>query len=243
MSNLILVPSLLLSYQIHPRAPPPQRAHPQLRAPALSMEYRLNNYVLPGPLQPLNNQVLVKLRKVADTTTGGLFVPTADTEKPKEGVVVSAGPGAVHPTTGKLLPCPVKEGDLVLLTDFTGESVDYNGEKHLFVGADSLLGSFDAGALTIAAFKPLADNVMVAVTEAATETTTGIALAGMEEDDSNQGEVVAVGPGKLTANGEVTPMPVAAGESVMYARYTGAEATVEGKKFKIVPSSSCLAKW
>jgi len=235
---MLLAPSLLLSYQLN-RVAPPQHA----RAPAVSMEYRLNNYVLPGPLQPLNNQALIKVRKVDETTTGGLFVPTADTEKPKEGTVIAAGPGSVHPTTGTLLPCPVKEGDVVLLSDYTGENVDYCGQKHLFVDANTLLGSFDGGSLTVSAFKPIANNIMVAMAEAVTETTTGIALAGMEEDDSNQGEVVAVGPGKTAANGDVVETPVATGESVMFARYSGAEATVEGKRFKIVSADSCLAKW
>ena len=56
------------------------------------------------------------------------------------GVVVAAGPGKQHPETGKLMPCPVKEGELVLLSDFVGENVDYNGEKHIFVDADTCSG-------------------------------------------------------------------------------------------------------
>lgn len=58
-------------------------------------------------------QVLVKLNKVEEKTDGGLFVPTAAKEKPKEGVVVAAGPGVVHPSTGKLLPNSVSVGDTV----------------------------------------------------------------------------------------------------------------------------------
>ena len=55
-------------------------------------------------MKPIGNQVMVKLRKVDDKTTGGLFVPTAEIEKPKEGVVVLAGPGAPHPDTGEVVP-------------------------------------------------------------------------------------------------------------------------------------------
>ena len=123
-------------------------------------------------MKPLNNQCLVKLRKTAETTSGGLFVPTAETEKPKEGTVIAAGPGRVHPETGKLLPCPVKEGDMVLLSDFTGEKVDYNGDKHLFVDADTLLGAFEGGSLSASAFKPLGDRVLVSIAEQAQETST-----------------------------------------------------------------------
>lgn len=134
----------------------------QLRAPSCSMELRLNNYILPGPLQPLGNQarapapraprssasedpgltpdgvvcahpsqVLVKPRKLEDKTDGGLFVPTAESEKPKEGFVIAAGPGTVSAETGEMIECPVKEGDLVLLSDFSGEKIDYNGENHV----------------------------------------------------------------------------------------------------------------
>ena len=120
---------LALAYQLTPSSLP---ARPDARAPAPAMETRLNNYVLPGPMRPLGNQVMVKLRKLDDKTTGGLFVPTADTEKPKEGIVVLAGPGSRHPDTGALVECPVKEGDLVLLSDYAGEKVDYNGESHIF---------------------------------------------------------------------------------------------------------------
>lgn len=207
------------------------------------MDYRLNNYVLPGPLKPLNNQALVKLRQKSEQTGGGLFVPTEETEKPKEGIVIAAGPGKQHPDTGKLLECPVKEGELVLLSDFNGEKVEYNGEGHMFVDADTLLGSFKDKEITSAAFQPLGDRVMVEMAEAQTETTTGIALALDDDDDANCGEVVSVGPGKAQPNGELKPVGISQGDSVMYARYTGSEATMDGKRFKIVSEGDCIAKW
>ena len=64
--------------------------------PMMDAEYRLNNYILSGPMAPLGNMVLVRLAKVDEKTTGGLFVPTAASEKRKEGTVVSAGPGIIN---------------------------------------------------------------------------------------------------------------------------------------------------
>jgi chaperonin GroES len=81
--------------------------------------------------RPNSAQVMIKLRKLDEKTTGGLFVPTADAEKPKEGFVIAAGPGRVNPDSGETFPCPVKEGDLVLIKDFTGEKVDYDGAQHV----------------------------------------------------------------------------------------------------------------
>lgn len=187
-------------------------------------------------------QVLIKLRKIEEKTGGGLFVPTAETEKPKEGMVIAAGPGSVNPETGETIVNPVSEGDLVLLSDFTGEKVEYNGEKHIFVNADSLLGKFDKQKVSLEAFTPIGDRVLVAVAEAATETTTGIALALAENEDSCMGEVAAVGKGKYY-NGALRPVGIAKGESVMYDKYAGAEAKFDGKKFKIVSEKECIAKW
>ena len=82
------------------------------------------------------------MRKLEEKTGGGLFVPTGESEQPKEGYVVAAGPGQVDRETGELIECPVSEGDLVLLSDFTGEKIEYNGEKHIFVDAGGLLGKF-----------------------------------------------------------------------------------------------------
>lgn len=232
--------SFAAGYTIGPATTPQQS-----RSPAVTMagEYRLNNYILDKPVEPLNNQVLVKLRKVSEQTGGGLFVPTGETEKVKEGVVVAAGPGRQHPETGKLLPCPVKEGELVLLSDFVGEKVEYNGEKHMFVDGDTLLGSYENKEMTVGAFKPLGDRVMVEIEGKPSETTTGIALALDDDDDPNQGTVVAVGPGKPQPSGEIKPVGIATGENIMFARYVGTEHELEGKRFKIVDEGDCLAKW
>ena len=213
------------------------------RATSPHMEARLNNYVLPGPMTLLGNQVMIKARKVDDKTTGGLFVPTADTEKPKEGMVVLAGPGKHNPETGELIDCPVKEGDLVVMSNFVGETVEYNGESHIFCDADSLLGSFADNALAIGNFKPLKDLVMVQASEQETETTTGIALAGIEEEEGNSGTVLAVGPGRYALNGKLVEPTLKSGDSVMYVRRAGQDVTIEGKSFTIVPEEDCIVKW
>lgn len=229
-----------LAYQLSPSAV----RTPAARAPACSMdEYRLNNYILPGPMKPLGNQALIKLRKLEEKTGGGLFVPTAETEKPKEGFVVEAGPGRVNSETGELIESPVKVGDLVLLSDYSGEKVDYNGEKHIFVDADNLLGKFTNSELASSSFVPLGDRVLVAVADQAKETTTGIALALDDDGEDNSGEVVAVGSGAYADNGKQTPVGITPGESVMFNRYGGAEAKIDGKRFKIVSEKDCIAKW
>lgn len=205
--------------------------------------HRLNNYNLPGPLSPLGNNVMVKPNKVDDKSTGGLFLATEQGERPKDGVVVSAGPGKTHPDSGVLHPCPVKVGDLVMLNDFSGDKVEYDGEKHIFVNADTLLGYFEGRSATVAGFRPLRDRVLVAKEEVEEATASGIALAGAEEDDANSGEVVCCGPGRLDADAKLLAMSVTPHDHVMYDRYSGSELTLEDKKFKLVSEADCIAKW
>jgi len=214
---------------------------------AAEEQYRLNNYILSGPLRPVGNQVLIKPRKVEEKSAGGLlFVANPEVERPKEGLVVAAGPGKTDPLTGKLLANPVKNGDLVLLNlnDYTSESVEYNGEKHLFADAGSLLGTFDNQETTVSAFRPLGDRLLVEVPQEEEVTATGIAIAGAgDDDDANSGLVVAVGAGRLNRNGELEPVAVKPGESVMYKPRSGIDVNIEGKKFRVVSESNCFAKW
>ena len=198
---LLLSSTTLLAYVV---GPSPGPASSRRGAHAVMQEYKLNNMALPGPLQPLEDQLLVKTSKYDDKTSGGLFVPAAATEKPREGTVIAAGPGKPHEKSGKVIECPVKAGDLVLMSEYAGEKVDYCNEAHLLMPSTEVLGIFEGGNPVASAFKPLADNVLIELAEAATETSSGIALAGsLSEDDSPSGKAVAVGAGKVNADGAV----------------------------------------
>ena len=180
-----------------------------------------------------------------------------------------AGPGKPHPDTGKLIPQTIKEGDLVLLNERAGEKVDYCGEKHIFVSADEVLGVFEvrrgsdsppphgpacarravrarvwqSGSCVVDNFKPLKDNVLVKLEEAASETSSGIALATEGSEEPTQGEVLAVGEGAFTSQGELMPTGISPGDSVVYGKFAAADATIEGKTYKVVAAADCLAKW
>ena len=205
---LLLSSTTLLAYVV---GPSPGPASSRRGAHAVMQEYKLNNMALPGPLQPLEDQLLVKTSKYDDKTSGGLFVPAAATEKPREGTVIAAGPGKPHEKSGKVIECPVKAGDLVLMSEYAGEKVDYCNEAHLLMPSTEVLGIFEGGNPVASAFKPLADNVLIELAEAATETSSGIALAGsLSEDDSPSGKAVAVGAGKVNADGAVRAAAAAA---------------------------------
>jgi chaperonin GroES len=229
-----------LAFQLGPAAQAPTRASHVIMAEQVV----LNNMVLDKPLSPLDNQLLVKLNKVDDKTDGGLFVGNGG-EQAKDGVVVAAGPGFIHPLTNVMIPNQYSAGDLVLLRDNMGERVDYNNEKHLFIDVDQVLGKFAGAAAVASEFQPGADGVLISMEADAEETTaTGIALAlDSENKDQNIGEVVAVGEGMMSALGETIPMSVSVDDHVIFASNSGADTKIGGKKFKVVPSTSCLAKW
>jgi chaperonin GroES len=222
----------------------PQLREGLARAAAPSMQYRLNNFDLPAPPKPLRDQVLVKLRRMDDRTTGGLLVPTGDAEKPKEGHVLAVGPGAVDKLTGKLLPVPVAEGDLCLLANLNGEKVTYQNENCMFISMSKIIGCYEGGSMTIDAFRPTLDHVVLEMREQEETTTTGIALALDEDDeDNNLGMVAAVGPGEVLSNGETQPSAVAPGQNVLYEKYAGTKVKIGGKPYKVVRESECLSVW
>ena len=110
--------------------------------------------------------------------------------------------------------------------------------------AEDVICRFENKETTVAAFSPLGDRVLVEIAAAEQETATGIAIAtGDDEEEDNSGVVAAVGAGRYNQNGELCPVSVSAGENVMYARRSGIDATLEGKKFKVVSERDCLAKW
>ena len=102
---------------------------------------------------------------------------------------------------------------------------------------------FEGGAPKVGNFKPLKDRVLVQLEEQASETTSGIALATEGSEEPTQGEVVSVGEGGRTPMGELLPMGISPGENVLYGKYAGTDAFIEGKTYKVVTAGECLAKW
>jgi chaperonin GroES len=90
--------------------------------------------------KPLGNRVVIERLK-AKTSKGGILLPDSAQEKPKEGVVIAAGPGKVD-DEGKLTPLHVKKGDKVLFSSYAGTEVKSTGDdkEYLIMTEDDLLG-------------------------------------------------------------------------------------------------------
>ena len=89
--------------------------------------------------------------------------------------------------------------------------------------------------------KPLADRVVVKALEEAEQMRGGLYIPDTAKEKPQEGEVVAVGPGKLSDEGARIPMEVSAGDRVLYGKYSGTEVTVDGNEYLILREGDILA--
>ena len=94
----------------------------------------------------------------------------------------------------------------------------------------------------MAGIQPLGDRVLLKVLEAESKTKGGILLPDTAKEKPQEGEVVAVGKGKVSEDGKVKPLEVKAGDRVLFAKYSGTEVTTkDGKEYLIVKEEDILA--
>lgn len=86
-------------------------------------------------------------------------------------------------------------------------------------------------------FTPLHDKVLVKRTEEEEKSAGGIVLPGSATEKPSQGEVIAVGPGKKSENGDVSPVGVAVGDTVIFGQYGGNEIKIDGEEYLILSES------
>jgi len=89
--------------------------------------------------------------------------------------------------------------------------------------------------------KPLEDRVVVKPNIEEERTKGGIVLPDTAKERPQEGEVVAVGPGKLLENGQRAPMDVKPGDKVIFAKYGGTEVKIDGEEYVILRQSDILA--
>jgi chaperonin GroES len=93
-----------------------------------------------------------------------------------------------------------------------------------------------------AKLQPLADRVLVKPTQQEEKTKSGIYLPDTAKEKPQEGEVLAVGPGKIADDGKRIPLDLKVGDRVLYAKYGGTEIKVDGEDLMILRESDVLAK-
>lgn len=90
-------------------------------------------------IRPLQDRVIVKRIEEEEKSKGGIIIPDTAKEKPQEGRVVAVGKGKVN-ENGKITPLDVKVNDRVLFGKYSGSDINIDGEEHLIMREEDILG-------------------------------------------------------------------------------------------------------
>jgi chaperonin GroES len=90
-------------------------------------------------IRPLQDRIIVKRQDGEETTKGGIIIPDSAKEKPQEGKVIAVGKGKIT-EDGKVQALDVKKGDKILFSKYAGTEINIEGEEHLIIREDDVLG-------------------------------------------------------------------------------------------------------
>lgn len=94
---------------------------------------------------------------------------------------------------------------------------------------------------TKVALKPLEDRVVVKASEAEQTTASGLVIPDTAKEKPQEGTVIAVGPGRISDQGERIPLDVNEGDVVVYSKYGGTEFKIAGEEYLILSARDILA--
>jgi chaperonin GroES len=95
--------------------------------------------------RPLHDRVVVRRLEQEEKTSGGIIIPDTAKEKPMEGEIIAAGPGARN-ENGQLVPLDVKVGDRVLFGKWSGTEVKLDGEELMIMKESDIMGIIEGTA-------------------------------------------------------------------------------------------------
>lgn len=207
-------------------------------APPTSGVYTLDGEEIRGPVTPVANFILVKVKDTLTATSGGILLPDQSKERPTEGLVIAAGPGKVHPFTAVTIENPIKEGMSVLYGKFDGKAVEYNDDACQLIRDDDCLLYYEGVTMKLDNVYPVRDYVLIELDEdpETLSTSSGVVVANQVMADSLpcEGTVVKVGEGRMASNGQITKPQVEVGERVKFKDYAGNEVKIDGKEYTVV---------
>jgi chaperonin GroES len=98
----------------------------------------------------------------------------------------------------------------------------------------------EAGTVSIA-IKPLEDRIVVQTLDAEQTTASGLVIPDTAKEKPQEGEVLAVGPGRVDDNGNRVPLDISVGDKVIYSKYGGTEVKFSGEEYLILSARDVLA--
>ena len=95
-------------------------------------------------IRPLQDRVIVRrIEDAVEKTKGGIIIPDTAKEKPQQGKVIAVGKGKRN-EDGKVMPLDVKAGDRILFGKYSGSEIKLDGEEHLIVREEDILGIIES---------------------------------------------------------------------------------------------------
>jgi len=205
---------------------------------SISNTYTLDGDEIRGPIRPLRNFILVKVKDTLTATSGGILLPDQSKERPTEGTVIAAGPGKIHPFTAIRINNPIKEGTSVLYGKYDGKAIVYNDDSCQMIRDDDCLLYYDGVTMKVDSVVPVRDYVLVALDEdpESLATSSGVVIANqvVADDLPCEGTVVKVGEGRMNSSGKLSKPPVKVGERIKFKDYAGNDVTIEGKPYSVI---------
>ncbi|GMH33291.1 hypothetical protein BSKO_01125 [Bryopsis sp. KO-2023] len=178
---------------------------------------------------PLGGRMLVKVDSATPTTTGGIMLPAAVSKTPTRGSVIS--------TSGEI----VQAGSGVVYSQYAGTNLKFSDQEYILLKEDDVVGTLDSGA-DIGQLAPLADRLLIEVADADETSAGGVLLTSATSEKPTLGKVVAVGPGQKK-EGNVTPVNVTVGSTILYSKYSGTEfESVSSKQYIVIREADVLAE-
>ena len=92
-------------------------------------------------IKPLGNRVLIKMKEGEETTKSGIILSSSAQEKPQIAEVIEVGPG--KKIDGKLQEMYVKKGDNIIISEYAGTKVKYEGIEYIIIKQDDILAIVD----------------------------------------------------------------------------------------------------
>jgi chaperonin GroES len=211
---------------------------------SIETTYTLDGDEIRGPITPLRNFVLVKVKDTLTATSGGILLPDQSKERPTEGLVIAAGPGKIHPFTAIRIDNPIKEGMSVLYGKYDGKAIVYNDDSCQMIRDDDCLLYYDGITMKLDNVFPVRDYVLVALDEdpESLATKSGVVIASqvVADDVPCEGTVVKVGEGRMNSSGKLSPSPVRVGERIKFKDYAGNDVNIDGKPYSVVKNVNIL---
>ena len=90
-------------------------------------------------IRPLQDRIIIKRVEGEEKTKGGIIIPDSAKEKPMEGKVIAVGPGKLNEKGTRVAP-EVKAGDTILFGKYAGTEIKIDGEEHLILREDDIMG-------------------------------------------------------------------------------------------------------